>query len=130
MTEEEMRIWASPLTTVSDSEFPSDSQQVETLSAQASAQTSATSSSKRSRDSSMDSDSAEASKVSKVGKSQEPEESERPKSTVKSAYKRANLTIESIPATDSRYLHPGTQLSSREPSTSRHTSSHGGSRQR
>ena len=104
MSEEEERpLWAtSPLTSIDDSDFPSDSQLGES-----SARASATSGSKRSRECSTDSDSVDA---SKVGKSQEPEASERPlKSVGKSAYKRANVARESTPATDSQYLHPETK---------------------
>ena len=104
MTEEEERpLWASsPLTSIYDSEFPSDSQLGES-----SARASATSGSKRSREGSMDSDSVDA---SKLGKSQEPEASERPQKSIgKSAYKRANVARESTPATDSQYLHPETK---------------------
>ena len=94
--------WASsPLTSIDDSEFPSDSQLGES-----SARASATSSSKRSREGSSDSDSVDA---SKLGKSQEPEGSERPqKSTGKSSYKRRNVA-EKFTLADSQYLHPETK---------------------
>lgn len=105
--EKEKPLWASsPLTSIYDSDFPSDNQLGES-SKNTSAQASATSGSKRSREGSTDSDSVDASEVFKVGKSQEPEASERPeKYVVKSAYKRANVARASTPATDSQYLRP------------------------